>query len=368
MKAYIAGGCQEHGRNSFLLEGREYSLLVDCGTMQGSEDPNPYLSKEQIAKIRYVFLTHSHKDHVGSLEWLYQQGFCGKVYLSKETYEQIPRKPKDYVLLDISKKNTVTIENNLEIRYGRSGHCVGSLWFIISFDEKKVLFTGDYCEDSEAYICDVLRDISVDLAFVDCAYGEKTGTALQNTEILNQKINECFHSGKHLVLPVPPNGRGFDLLKIVSTSNYGNNIVVDSVLKDCLESSQQWKEWLKSGSIFKNVSEMAEKSFDDATAILIADAQMKSEENQMFAREILDKAGKVIFTGHTDLNSYASRLVKSGQAELFIYSVHQNLEEALLLCEKNQWSKVILTHCSKELLVEDKSRFLGVKSKEEILF
>ena len=126
MKAYIAGGCYEHGRNSFLLEGSEYSLLVDCGTMQGSETPNPYLSKEQISKIRYVFLTHSHKDHVGSLEWLYQQGFCGKVYLAKETYEQMSVKPKEYVLLDISKQDTVRIENDLEVRYGRSGHCVGS--------------------------------------------------------------------------------------------------------------------------------------------------------------------------------------------------------------------------------------------------
>ena len=368
MKAYIAGGCYEHGRNSFLLEGSEYSLLVDCGTMQGSETPNPYLSKEQISKIRYVFLTHSHKDHVGSLEWLYQQGFCGKVYLAKETYEQMSVKPKEYVLLDISKQDTVRIENDLEVRYGRSGHCVGSLWFKMSFEEKEVLFTGDYCEDSEAYICDVLRDTYVDMAFVDCAYGNKIGTALQSKQKLKEKINECFTNGKHLLLPVPPNGRGLDMLKMVSSSGYGNNIVVDSVLKERIDSSSLWKEWLKDDSICKDVSKMSEKSLEHPTVMIMADAQMKSKDNQMFAQEIVEKEGEILFTGHTDLNSYASKLVENGQAELLIYSVHQNLEEALNLCEKNKWQKVILTHCSKELPIEDESKFLKVKSKDEILF
>ena len=46
----------------------------------------------------------------------------------------------------------------------------------------------------------------------------------------------------------------------------------------------------------------------------------------------------------------------------------ENLEEALNLCEKNKWQKVILTHCSKELPIEDESKFLKVKSKDEILF
>lgn len=368
MKAYIAGGCCEHGRNSFLLDGNEYSLLVDCGTLQGSEEPNPYLSKEQILKLRYVFLTHSHKDHVGSLEWLYEQGFVGKVYLSKETYEQMPRKPKDYVLLDISKQNTVTIENDLEVKYGRSGHCVGSLWFIIIFQGRQILFTGDYCEDSLAYVCDELRDICVDLAFVDCAYGTKTGTALENKDKLIQKINDSFNEGKPLLLPVPQNGRAFDLLQIVLTSNYGTNVVVDSLLYQCLESIYQWKEWLKRDGIYEKVSKVTKTSFDQATVILIADAQLKSKENQVIAQEILKREGKIIFTGHTDLNSYASQLVMQEQAELLIYSVHQNLEEALLLNDKNQWSKVILTHCSKELPIEVKCNFLKVKSKQQILF
>ena len=368
MKAYIAGGCHEHGRNSFLLEGNEYSLLVDCGTMQGSETPNPYLSKEQISKMRYIFLTHSHKDHVGSLDWLYEEGFGGTVYLAKETYEQLPSKPRDYVLLDILERNTVKIEENLEVTYGRSGHCAGSLWYMMNFDEKKIVFSGDYCEDSQAYICDVLRDVQVDMAFVDCAYGTKVGTAAENKAKLDERINECFESGKHLLLPVPPNGRGLDLLKMVSDSKYASSIVVDTVFKKRIEATKACKHWLKDEHLLQDVAVLTECNFDSPTAILVADGQMKSEKNQVIAQKVLAQDGKIIFTGHTDLNSFASHLVKEEQAQLIIYSVHQNLEEALRLCEKNEWKQVILTHCSKELPVEDESKFLKLKSKDEVYF
>lgn len=35
MKLYIAGGCGEHGRNSFLLSDKNELLLVDCGKGAG---------------------------------------------------------------------------------------------------------------------------------------------------------------------------------------------------------------------------------------------------------------------------------------------------------------------------------------------
>ena len=63
MKLYIAGGASEHGRNSFLVEGKSVRILVDCGLMR---EPNgssrPFLSDEQIENIDYLFLTHCHAE------------------------------------------------------------------------------------------------------------------------------------------------------------------------------------------------------------------------------------------------------------------------------------------------------------------
>jgi predicted metal-dependent RNase len=52
-----AGGIGEHGRNCFLLEGAETSVLLDAGIMPGAEDTYPRLSGDQIQKCGWLFLS-----------------------------------------------------------------------------------------------------------------------------------------------------------------------------------------------------------------------------------------------------------------------------------------------------------------------
>ena len=67
MRIKIAGGCGEHGRNCFYIEGKIYTFLVDCGLMPGEADGGyPRLTENEIMKIDYIFLTHSHIDHSGA--------------------------------------------------------------------------------------------------------------------------------------------------------------------------------------------------------------------------------------------------------------------------------------------------------------
>ena len=366
MKAYIAGGCQEHGRNSFMIQGDRYSVLIDCGIMKGSEKKYPYLTNEQIKEIRYLFLTHIHKDHVGALDWLYQRGFCGTVYLSTETYEQMKLKPQNYVLLDPAHKNEIKVEKDFIIQFGRSGHCTGSLWFVLSFCGKNIVFTGDYCEDSRLYYCDCLRNTDAHLAFVDCAYGEKTATAEQNRRNLLKEIDHCFTKDKCLLLPVPENGRAFDLIDLLSSSCYAGKIYVDDILMKGIKKSKEWRNWIKPNTILQEVQELKENVINDACAILVADPQLKQENDQVLAQKVLEKNGEVLFTGHIDLNSYASILIHRENVLQLIYNVHENLQEALALCEKNHWSQIIFTHCDEELVIKNTTKYLNLKTREKI--
>ena len=53
MRLHIAGGCGEHGRNCFHVEGTQTNFLLDCGVMAGEEGGGyPRLSPEQIRSLQ----------------------------------------------------------------------------------------------------------------------------------------------------------------------------------------------------------------------------------------------------------------------------------------------------------------------------
>mgnify|MGYP003294922066 FL=1 len=87
MRIKIAGGCGEHGRNCFYIEGVSCTFLVDCGLMAGEEGGGyPNLTEKEIQRIDYIFLTHSHADHTGAIPWAEEKGFDGVVVATKETF------------------------------------------------------------------------------------------------------------------------------------------------------------------------------------------------------------------------------------------------------------------------------------------
>src|SRR3989338_6673027 len=88
------GGARSVTGANYLLEISNTKILVDCGMFQGSkysEDLNYEKFPYDPAEIDFVFITHSHTDHVGRLPKLYKEGFRGKVYVVEPTKELMLR-------------------------------------------------------------------------------------------------------------------------------------------------------------------------------------------------------------------------------------------------------------------------------------
>lgn len=119
MQLYIAGGCGDQGRNCFYIEGDRHAFIVDAGTSTDGLDRLPDLSPEMIRRAEYLFVTHSHKDHTGAIEYLENNGFTGPVLMSNQTYQQIHYKPKNTMILD-STAPELSLDGELSLRWGRT--------------------------------------------------------------------------------------------------------------------------------------------------------------------------------------------------------------------------------------------------------
>lgn len=364
MELLIAGGCLEHGRNCFYVRGREVSFLVDAGIMKENPDtPYPELTKDQIQDAAYLFLTHCHSDHTGAVKWLYDQGFHGEVIASAPTFawmkDAVPGRTLESMSVPGKK---CKVDDHLKMTWGRSGHCIGSVWYLFRLDGRKILFTGDYQEHSGAYKCDRIRDLAADLALVDTAYGTESGTAGDYRKDFEGSMDRLVKTNRPYLFPVPSHGRGLDVLRALSEREIPI-YMEDSIISECLETPDR-EFWLRKkfrGSFgnsevhtMEELGQLMEETgglsfLELPIGILVQDSQLVRQENRDLTAAVIKAGGRVVLTGKQDPASFSRDLLSRGDAVFWKISVHQNADEALRLKHKNRFRFMIPCHCRKKL-------------------
>ncbi len=375
MELYIAGGCAEHGRNCFLVRGKKVSFLVDAGLMkEKAGSPYPHLTDEQIAGADYLFLTHCHTDHTGALLWLYEHGFRGRVYASGATLDLMNGSIRHAKAVDeiCGPREQFRVGDRLRVRWGRSGHCVGSVWFRFRVGDRTILFSGDYTEHSLAYRCDRLRDVSADLAVLDCAYGRDDSDGKTMKQEFRRRMRELTAGDEPLMFPVPAHGRGADIVRELAAFHV--KAAADPGL--CAEiQNPANRRWLRKafredlqGISFSDPEQIVQQLTENRRAgILVRDSQLRDEENREMTNRVLGAGGKIVLTGKQDPASYSRLLLKSGKAEFDRIPVHQNTADMEKLMKTNRFRFVIPYHCRQELSFDDR-RILTVRTGDTVRF
>lgn len=338
MNFIVGGGVHEHGRNCFYVEA-DINYIVDCGIMRGTEKPYPRLTPEQIKSAKYLFLTHMHEDHIGAFGWLVKNDFCGLVVASDETIKALPEYDKTLVLPQAFGRVNL---GEVCIDYGRSGHCVGSLWYHIKTQQSNVLFSGDYCENG-CFNVDKIEGLEAELAVLDCAFGN----APYNREEQERKIikfaREALKNGS-LLLPVPKNGRAVDLIYLLGGLKC--NFFVDSKLCSFFAAQEKNDYWIPKATSAKIESLIYKPVNSSLNGVyLIADAQLATEAGSKTAHDILQDGGKILLTGHTDSGSEAERLLNEGLASEIAFNAHSCMDDARAVISRNNFGKVVYNHC-----------------------
>lgn len=346
MKLKIAGGYGEHGRNCFFVDRGEHGFLVDCGIMADeSEDRFPHLLSDDIKRIRYVFLTHSHADHTGALPWLTDNGFGGKVVASKHTLEQLPFKLKNTLSLEqICNHERRGSIGDISIQYGRSGHCIGSVWYHFQLENRSVLFSGDYTEDTQMYAFDMIRGRKADLAVLDCAYGYDAIDYQNCCKLLIEKIKELKEVYQTIVFPVPRYGRGLELLKLFEDKFPEFHLYGDAHFINQTAHLSMAENWLKKQARSFEFHVSLYNSNHDADIVFISDPQLRSPQSQRIVKQLLERNSLAVMTGSVETGTLSDELIKQGKMQFVRYHVHLNYTQYMNLKEQNCFDRTIPYH------------------------
>lgn len=348
MELFIAGGCGEHGRNCFYVEQNSAAFLVDCGLLAGAEDDLPRLNAEQIQKLRAVFLTHSHADHTGALPWLAQQGYQGPVYATLPTLTQLPFSLNHIQTLEslcpCKGSGSVPELPGLQVTWGRSGYCAGSVWLRFEWNGKSILFSGDYAEHSPLYPCDPLRSQTADLAVLDAAYGSTDADWNTCVKKLCVETVQCLKQTQLLFFPVPKYGRGPEILLLLKRFAPNLKFYGDAHFLRQLQQIQLGGPWLL--PVPPHFADWVQPDAflsREKSVVFLSGPQLAGKAGQR-AREMVAHGAHGIMTGTPDAGSLSAEMLKNGQMLFLRYPVHLDAMQCRELAEKNQFGRVIPYH------------------------
>jgi ribonuclease J len=124
VRAISLGGIGEVGRNMWVLEYGDETLVLDCGVMFPEADmlgvdlvlPDMSYLRDRRDNIKGILLSHGHEDHVGAVPYLIEELGFPTVYGTPLTLGLVRVKLKEHRLLD--RVRLETIEDTGEFQVG----------------------------------------------------------------------------------------------------------------------------------------------------------------------------------------------------------------------------------------------------------
>ena len=161
LKIISLGGLGEIGKNLTVFETQQDIIIVDCGSAFPDDDlpgvdlviPDFTYLEKNAGKIRGIFLTHGHEDHIGSLPFLLKQ-IKAPVYATALTIGLISGKLREHGILNQCKLNTVkpgdTIPagTTMSVEFVRVNHSIPDACALaIRTPAGLIVHTGDFKVD-----------------------------------------------------------------------------------------------------------------------------------------------------------------------------------------------------------------------------
>lgn len=157
IKVIPLGGLGEIGKNITAFEYKDEIVIIDAGIAFPDEEmygvdliiPDITYIKENIKKVKGIFLTHGHEDHIGALPYILKQVNI-PIFGTKLTLGIIANKLEEHNILSSSDLKIVEIGDiieleNIKIEFIRNTHSIADSCCIgIHTPIGVILHTGDF--------------------------------------------------------------------------------------------------------------------------------------------------------------------------------------------------------------------------------
>lgn len=159
LRIMVLGGLEEVGRNMTVIEYEEEIIIIDMGLQFPEEDmpgidyiiPNSTYLEDKIDRIKAVFITHGHYDHIGGIPHIMGKIGNPPMFMGKMTAGLVQKRMTEYKkapvlkIKEITENDRVKISDKLQVEFLRVNHSIPDCFaIIISTPLGKVIHTGDF--------------------------------------------------------------------------------------------------------------------------------------------------------------------------------------------------------------------------------
>ncbi|MCF0117473.1 MAG: ribonuclease J, partial [Bacilli bacterium] len=212
ISVYALGGLCEVGKNTYCIESEKTLIIIDAGIRFPEADlpgidyviPNYQHLRNNKAKIKALFITHGHEDHIGAIPFIIQNVYIPVIYAPKLAAALIRNKLqenriKEPVKIVEYKEDDVIKVGEFTVQFFHVTHSIPDAFGIcIDTPEGRIVTTGDFKIDLTPIGPDInlnkmakLGEEGIDLLMADSTNAEIEGYTPSEKNVVSS-INEVF--------------------------------------------------------------------------------------------------------------------------------------------------------------------------------